>query len=324
MAAKSSLRRRAPALVGGLLTIVCLAFVARALASEWSEVSDRIAHANPALLAAALAVGTLGMVAIAWVWGEAMRVLGASRPRKLVVAWYFVGEMGKYLPGAIWAAVGRGELARRDGVPRTQAYPSVVLSLAGLYMAAALLSACLVPFGLARGSDAEWSLVLLLLVPVGLAVLHPRVLGAMRARLTKLTKRELDVAIPPWTASVALVLSYVPAWLFIGASTWLVARALLPDASLARVMLATALSWTAGFMTPTPSGAGVREGVFVALAGLPAGEGAAVAVASRLVFVIVDVVGAAAGAPVARGRSAGRGPVASAGPEPFPADLEES
>lgn len=323
-AGRTKPRRRWPALAGGLLTAVCLVFVARALASEWTEVRDRLAHADPTLLLASLAVGALGMTAIAWVWGDALRVLGAGRPRRLVVAWYFVGELGKYLPGAIWAAVGRGELARRDGVPRPQAYPSVVLSLAALYMAAAMVAAVLLPFGLAARADAGWALVLLALVPVGFVALHPRVLEAVRSRLVALTGRELPVEIPRWGTSIGLVLRYIPAWLFIGLSTWLMARALVPSASIVLVVLATALSWTAGFMTPTPSGAGVREGVFIALAGLPTAEGAAVAVASRLVFVIVDVAGAIVGLPVTRRRAAGPVPVASAGPEPFPEGQEES
>lgn len=307
-----------------MLTVVSLGFVAKVLASEWSEVRDRLVHANPALLGGAFGVGALGMFVIAWVWGDALRVVGASRPRRLVVAWYFVGELGKYLPGAIWAAVGRGELARRDGVPWPQAYPSVALSLGGLYLAAALVAACLVPFDLSHRADAGWSLLVLLLVPAGLAVLHPRVLGWVRGRLRRVTGRPLRIEIPTWGASVALVLRYVPAWICIGASTWLVARAIVPDASLLRVVLATVLSWTAGFVTPTPSGAGVREGVFLASAGLPGGEGAAVAIASRLVFVVVDLLGAVAGAPIVRGRSVASTPVTSPGPPPHAARQEES
>jgi hypothetical protein len=46
-----------------------------------------------------------------------------------------------------------------------------------------------------------------------------------------------------------------------------------------------------------PAGAGVREATFVALAGLSVGLAATVAVASRLVFVVVDVLGALALAP---------------------------
>ena len=48
---------------------------------------------------------------------------------------------------------------------------------------------------------------------------------------------------------------------------------------------------------PRPTGAGVREAVFVASVGLPTGLGATIAVGSRLVFLLADVLGLALTAP---------------------------
>ena len=62
--------------------------------------------------------------------------------------------------------------------------------------------------------------------------------------------------------------------------------------------VAAMLSWVAGLAAvPVPAGAGVREATFVALAGLPVGVAATIAVASRLLFVTVDVLGALCAAP---------------------------
>jgi hypothetical protein len=58
------------------------------------------------------------------------------------------------------------------------------------------------------------------------------------------------------------------------------------------------LSWAAGLVAaPVPAGAGVREATFVALAGLSLGVAATVAVAARLLFIVVDVLGALLAAP---------------------------
>jgi hypothetical protein len=71
-----------------------------------------------------------------------------------------------------------------------------------------------------------------------------------------------------------------------------------PAPPLLRIGIATTLSWTAGFVAvPVPAGAGVREAVFVAASGLPAGLGATIAVGSRLAFLLVDVAGLALTAP---------------------------
>jgi uncharacterized membrane protein YbhN (UPF0104 family) len=61
------------------------------------------------------------------------------------------------------------------------------------------------------------------------------------------------------------------------------------------VALAAVVSWIIGFVTPAPGGLGVREAVFVALAGVAAGPAAAAAILARVLFVLVDGVGAGSG-----------------------------
>jgi uncharacterized membrane protein YbhN (UPF0104 family) len=315
---KRTLRKYAPAAIGIVLMLVCGVFVVRTLANDWHEVRTIVSHASWAWLALALLAASAGMVAIAWTWADALAVVGGRMSRAQSVSWYFVGEIGKYIPGAVWAAVGRGEIARRRGIPGGKAYQSVALSLIGLYLAAALTAVIVVPFDLAHQRDAGPALLLLLLVPIGLVVLHPAVLHRVVAFAERATKRSVDVVVPPWLDTVVLVVRYIPAWIGIAGATWCVARALPGvDAPILRITLATLLSWTAGFVTPTPGGAGVREAVFIGVSGLAAGPAVAVAVTARLLFVLVDVAGALMGLPGTRRKSAADPSVSSPPPDPL-------
>jgi uncharacterized membrane protein YbhN (UPF0104 family) len=311
--------------VGAVLTIACAAFIVRVLMDDWDQVSDLVGNASWAWLALALACAAVGMSIIALTWADALAVMGGRMRRGQALAWYYVGEIAKYLPGSIWAMVGRGEIARRRGVPAPQAYPSVFLSLIGLYLAAALSAAVLLPFDLAHSRDAGPALALLLLVPLGLAGLHPKVIRTVIEFAERVSKRSIPIRVPAWRASVLLVLRYVPAWVGIALATWCVALALPDvDAPLLRLSLATVLSWTAGFVTPSPGGAGVREAVFVAVSGLSSGPAVAVAVTARIIFVIVDVAGALIGAPFTGRRPRPADSVGSpaSGPSPIVADEE--
>lgn len=281
------------ALVGAVVGLTCTGFVLARMATQWSEVRDEVADASLGWIAAGFALAVCGMTWIAVGWRWTLALSGAPTDLRRTVAWYFGGEIGKYVPGGIWPVLGRGELARRGGMPRTRAYPSVGLSLVALYLAALMLAAVLVPLDLAEQTESPAALAMLVLLPIGLAALHHRVLGWVRDRVVRLTGYGADVAIPPWSATVRLVVSYVPAWLLITAATWCTARAVVPEPKFLQIGIATTLSWTAGFAAvPVPAGAGVREAVFAACAGLPLGFGAAVAIGSRLLFLVVDVLGA--------------------------------
>src|SRR5918994_2960965 len=164
-----------------------------------------------------------------------MALSGPTPGRAHTVAWYFAGEIGKYVPGAVWPILGRGGRARRGGVARHRAYPSVALSLAALYLAALGVAAVLVPLDLAEQAESPGALALLALLPLGLVALHPRVLRWGRGRLVRLTGRGADIVIPPWRDTVRVVAGYVPAWAFIWAATWCTDRALLPNPPLLRI-----------------------------------------------------------------------------------------
>ncbi|HEX6236665.1 MAG TPA: lysylphosphatidylglycerol synthase transmembrane domain-containing protein [Acidimicrobiales bacterium] len=314
-----------PTLVGVVVGGACAAFVVRALTSQWSQVRDEVAGADVRWLVAAVVLGGAGMVWVAWCWRDALALLGHRPPRRATVAWYFAGEIGKYVPGGVWTVVGRGELARRGGVPGSRAYPSVALSLAALYLSALVVVVLLVPFDLAEQAASPGPLALLLLLPLGLGALHPAVLGRARAVLHRLTGRGGEMPLPPWRDTVALVVRYLPAWLAIWAATWCVARAVIGDPPVLRLGVATLLSWTAGVVAvPVPAGAGVREAVFLAASGLPAGLAATVAVGGRLVFLLVDVGGALVTAPWHRrpGEGVGGEPPPGAHPAPDTASLQ--
>ena len=299
---KSSRAARLSTVIGGVIAIAAGVFVVRAIASQWTEVRSSLAHADVAWLVAGVIVAGLAMIAIAVPWRRALLLLGVETSLHHTVVWYFVGEIGKYVPGGIWPVLGRGELARRGGLQRSAAYASVVLSLAALYLSAMLVTAVLVPLRFLDAGDtsALWVLVLL---PIGLLLLHHRVLDWLVRRAERLLRRELPVQVPPWSASLGLVARYLPSWLLIGTATWCIARAF--DASVGWMTIAPAaiLSWVVGFvLVPVPGGVGVREAAFVALVGtsIPSSTRATIAIVARLTFMLVDAGGAAIAATLLR------------------------
>lgn len=311
-------RRKAvvSSLIGVGLGGAAMFLVVRTLVSEWGEAKDAIADADLAWLVGALVLAAAGMTSIGIVWGRVLHRFGVSVPTGRVIAWYFVGELGKYLPGGVWPVLGRGELARRGGVPRSRAYASVALSLGMLYLAALFVAAAFVPFAMSGGGFSPWMLCLLAL-PVGVVALHHSVIERVVDVIARVTRRSLTVEVPRWRESLTLVALYVPTWLLIGGTTWAVARAITPDASLPRVMFAAVLSWVAGFLAvPVPAGAGVREAVLLASSGLDGGVAAATAIIARVIFVAVDALGGVLGMPAAGRRRVG----VRVGPLPGPSD----
>jgi uncharacterized membrane protein YbhN (UPF0104 family) len=259
-------KRRASAVAGLLLLAVAVGFCARTFLDERRRVEDALADARPAWLLVAVALAAAAMASLALGWGRCLGALGSVRPAGAVARWYFLGELGKYVPGGLWPIVGRGELARRAGVAATVAYQSVLLSLAAWYGAA--------------------------LLPAALVGSHPAVQSRAAGLVARLTRGRVAVAVLPWRTLLRLVASYLPTWALVAGATAAAVAAYGGPPGWRAPAVAVA-AWVLGFLAvPVPAGAGVREAAFVAASGLPAGLALTVAVTSRLAFVVVDLVGA--------------------------------
>jgi hypothetical protein len=283
-------------LAGIIFVALCVAFVVHLLIRDWPATSQALKHAQLWWLLPAAVCAVAGMFVLAWRWGAAIAAVGGEpRGHHRMISAFFVGEAGKYIPGAIWAVLGRGELARREGYQRAIAYSSVALSVMGCYLAAALTALLLAAVSLIRGSIAMPWWPLAVAAAFGLTVMHPAVSRRLLALASRVLRRTLTVEVPSWGRCLTLTASYVPVWILIAAATVLVTRSLVPHLPISRVALAAIVSWLVGFVTPAPGGVGVREAVFVAVAGVAAGPAAAAAVLARILFVVVDGMGAGAG-----------------------------
>jgi uncharacterized membrane protein YbhN (UPF0104 family) len=281
---QAATRRRWSVALAALIVVAATAGLVRAFATNWVEVRSALRDANWWLLAAGAAGALVAMALIAQRWHATLQALGAQVPLVDGVRWFMTGQMGKYAPGGVLQVVGQGELAARGGVPRRAAYASVILSTVVLVGGAALV----VAGGAALpGTDTPWWAV-----GVGAAItavfLEPHL---RRLLLTKAGVQESSGGLAP-RRLVALVVGGVPAWLAIGMSTWLVARAFSPDIGVAPVVVAAVASWLVGIVTlPAPGGIGVREAVLAAALrdDLGAGTATLVAITARMVFLAADV-----------------------------------
>ncbi len=282
--------------IGTVLAVGCLYLVVRQIADGWDDYGDQIADARWAWLLVAVPLAVAGMSSLGLVWRSALATLGATVRRRDVFVWYQVGNLGKYIPGGVFQILGRGELATRGGVPRSVAYNSVALSMGATYLCGALVSAALLPLVFIEQESIGGTWWVFLAIPLGLAALHPRVLGRFFTLAEKLFAGAGEAQVPTWTNAVRLVLRHTVGWLGNGVACWAVAVTFAPDAPFATIVFAGIVSWVAGFLVIfVPSGLGVREATFTAIAAtsLSPEIAATVAIVSRLAFVVADLIGAA-------------------------------
>lgn len=323
----SRLRRsRAVRLV--LLVLVCAA-AGWALHTHWGQARDALLDLPPWAPPAAVLAGMAGLAAQMMAWRALLAGLGSPLPRRVAARVMFVGQLGKYLPGSVWAFVAQVELARDHAVPRTRGAAATLLAVAVTVATGLAVAAVALPLSSAEAARRWWWI--LAPAPLFLAALHPRVIAWGLGLATRPFARFRAVTeAGPWDvggrAITAAVTWTLLAWAPLGAHLWVLTWAVGGDAlsSLGPAVGAYALAWTLGLLVVfAPAGLGVREAVLVvALAPVvEAGAALVLAVLSRLVMTVADLGWAGLGLLTSRGRREGAD---TAAPGPGTGQTEES
>lgn len=274
-----------------VFSLLVVGLVVRTVVADRDDVVAALARFSSAAVALALASVVVALLASLVAWRSLLAGLGSPLPWPVAARILFVGQLGKYVPGAVWPMVAQMELGDDHGVPRRRS-GTVFALLMLLNLASALAVACLLlPFATGFPHELDW---LVLLAPLLLAAFHPRVVNpGARVLLRLIGRLDLEQPLSGRTCSVALA-AMMAQWLFLGLHVLVLGVSLGadPDRLLASAIGGFAVAWAIGpLVVIAPAGLGFREITLLAvLSPLLGGSGAlVVAVTSRVLMTVVDV-----------------------------------
>lgn len=282
-AASEAVPRRSPArrLVRYGFLAVALGFGAWAVIREWDAVVAGFARLSVPALAGSLVAVVAALLGAMLTWRTLLADLGSPLRLRPAAKVFFVGQLGKYIPGTVWPMLAQMEMGRDLGVPRSRSATAFFLMMP-VQLATGLL-VTLVTLGWDRYG---W---LLLFIPLLLVLLEPKVVNAVIGFALRKLKRD-PLERPLTRRGMLTALAWALAgWVAYGVHLYFV----VPQGGLVFAVGAFALSWCLGIMTfVIPAGAGVRELAMVAVLApqLDRGSAIAVALASRIVIIAGDLI----------------------------------
>jgi glycosyltransferase 2 family protein len=301
--------RPAPRWRTGLRLAVLAGFLGAlgwALAGQWGAVRPLLGQLSAAALAEALAAVAGGILATFLCWREVLADLGGRLPVVAGARVFFLGQLGKYLPGSLWPVLAQMELGRDHEVPERASGSAVGVFLLVLVGTGLVVATATAPLLGPDAVHAYWWLLAIL--PLALLAVFPPVLNRLLALAMRLARRP-PLPMPLSAGGILRAAGWaLVSWLAYGVHVWVLAGQLAPAGPLllARATGAFAAAWCAGFLlVVVPAGAGVREAALVLLLGgaLTRPQATVVAVVSRLLFVVGDLAWGAAAALLAGRRA---------------------
>jgi hypothetical protein len=246
------------------LAVLIFGFLIRTVVQQWSEIQSEGVHFHVGWLIPAILVLPAFFVLSAYGWDLILRFMGYRLGfGRAQVAW---GQplLARYVPGSVLYVLGRVLLSEKAGVPRRITIASIVYEQAISATSAVLIAS----YFIIRHPDLQgqpWRWGVLLLVPLAVALLHPKVFGPLVNRALRALGREQLPEVLSLRSVVILILFYSLNWLVVAVGIYFVARSVtfIPVEDLILVGSAQAIGYFAALVTLiAPAGIGPKDAAF--------------------------------------------------------------
>lgn len=279
------------------LAVLIFGFLVLTVVDQWSEIQKEGLHFHVAWLVPAIVVLVAFFVFSAYGWDLTLRFLGYRIGfGQAQVAW---GQpmLARYVPGSVLYVLGRVLLSERAGVPRRISIASIVYEQAiSATSAVVVASYFIIKHPDLQGVPERWAV--LLLIPIAVVLLDPRVFGPLANRVLRAFGREPLPAVIPLRGVLALIAYYSLNWIVVAFGIYSVARSVtyIPFSDILLVGSAQAIGYFAALVTlVAPAGLGVRDAAFAwaVKAAVPSGKfavGSLIAIAVRGVLTVAELI----------------------------------
>lgn len=268
------IRRRLPTAIKLIVFAVVAYFIWRSIANAWAQIEAQegfqLAAVNLWWLATAGVLFLVAEIPMAWFWHATMHTLGQEPRLWESLRAYYLGSLGKYVPGKAMVVVLRAGMVRSRRTDATVAALAVFIETLTMMAVGGFLAALLL-LGIAIQQGGLWYVLLVavgLMAATGIPTIPPifrhlvyllRVSNA-KADIDMLLRRlDLRLMLKGWVANIL-------GWTIMGLSLWAALKSI-PGTELGSSPLETlplltasiALAVVAGFVSMIPGGVGVRE-----------------------------------------------------------------
>ncbi len=199
---------------------------------------------------------------VAYTWKRNLAILKEHISFMTALKINALATLLKYAPGKVWGILGKVYIAKKDGISEHSSIVTISLETI-LYLLGGLILFSISATSVLK-SNALYKFYLLI-IPMCLIIIYPRVLIAITNFFLQRFKRPKIDIMPNYFQILELLILYTCSWILQGIGVFFLINSFYP-VSITKMLTISGLhafSWVVGFLSIiTPAGLGVKEGIF--------------------------------------------------------------
>jgi len=271
---KSKLYSYCVRLVKFLLIVAVIYFVGKKIVSNWEEISGYDWEINPFLLLLSILLHQIALVIYSKMWSLVIKSFGYNLPLKYAFRISNLVNLGRYIPGKIWSALGAIYLLRPYGIGKGLAFTSWVLTTIFILPPAFLLGFLALLFYPQTVSYITglniWpfiALAITICISIFIIFFPERTTELFNKFLKKIKRPAIDFAFGKKIA-IQIFIGYLIGWIVYGIAFYTFLNSIMRDPGIPLLvgMGSFILAYVIGYLAIfSPGGIGVREIILMAI-----------------------------------------------------------
>lgn len=263
-----SIKKQAVKIFGILLSFIILGFMVSQFVQNWQEIKPYLANAKWIILIIAIILYGGAFLATGYNWAYVLWNLDPRLTKREYLNIHMISALARYIPGGIWNIVGKAYMCTEKGVEKSATTASMILEYVFQIISSGLFFIFFLPVLMKEVLNIWLTIafiaviiLVLLLLPWGVR-LGTRILG-------RIFKEDLRGIYLTNGYVYSVLLRYMAVWLFTGCGLIVLVKAFSEIKLMQGIYLVLSypISWVVGFLSPSPNGMGIREGVLSLLLG---------------------------------------------------------
>ena len=128
--------------------VAAVGFAIWSFRSQWADVGEAVAHASLGGMLLALLFTFVGLIAFGFMWLRVVRAYGYTLGWRRGLGIFFIGQLGRYIPGSVWSFGAQAAMARDVDIPFRTTVTAGLVGLGISLASSGLVGSIMVAFGL--------------------------------------------------------------------------------------------------------------------------------------------------------------------------------
>ncbi len=218
-------RNRIITIAGIVFVVVSIWFLGKSFLQGVREAGGigNLLHFNVPLFLAASAVMAGHLTLAGYTWTVVTGIAGGHLGFRKGFSIHFLSQIGKYVPGKVWAAMGKFTLSKNSGLTTTQTGQGLVLETVFIVLGCLITTLPLIPL---TARDSGIGVSAGMAVAVGLALvlvmlLHPLVFRKIASIAARVMKSQYTLTERSFSEMLRILPVYIAVFIALGVAYWL-------------------------------------------------------------------------------------------------------